>query len=419
MATAIMVIYPDTAVAWNDEGYVNVSGLHLRSSPESTRDGVTHTDNVITTLAHGDSVVILANVNGWLRVQSRGREGYVWNTFITISSAPTLAPVVTPAPQPIPTPIPQVAPTPDPTPAPQSPIIHPVPTPAPVYSPANTLESIIPNENVDGQLTPEIEAAILEFLKRILHLDSETVIHNWRNWGINSGGIYFIDSAFYGRFDDFALVDIDGDGIPEIILQFGIGWPEGNHPIVEIYRFIDGEFKRINDDAISIGRLFPGRTAAVLFRALPVFFIDNDGRIIVYLSVQPFLHGASEVDTGFYHMTIYENVINMEPLVTVVGTYDGNYIVNHLTGESVPFRSVSWWGFEGEANWPPFVHIEPFVFENRPPIYHLPFLDGINAQIELIYIPTMTHETLTRYNAFDDLENEIRQLLQGNLEYLN
>ena len=108
MAVAMVVVFPDTAAAWNDEGYVNASGLHLRSSPNSTRDGVTHTDNVIATLSHGDRVTVLANVHGWLRIRHGGREGYVWNIFITIDTAhtpaPTVAPVLPPAPVPIPVP---------------------------------------------------------------------------------------------------------------------------------------------------------------------------------------------------------------------------------------------------------------------------------------------------------------------------
>ena len=66
MAAAMLMVFPDAAAALSDEGYVNSPGLHLRSTPESSRNGVTHWDNVIGTLTHGDRVAILAYVHGWL-----------------------------------------------------------------------------------------------------------------------------------------------------------------------------------------------------------------------------------------------------------------------------------------------------------------------------------------------------------------
>ena len=130
--TAVFTVVFTVAVsARYDEGFVNAYSVHLRSSPDSSRDGVTHHDNVIGTLSQGYRVVILADVHGWLRVRHEWREGYIWNAFITIDAVYTPAAVSIPnpvfIPQPIPTPTPAQMPAPEPIPAPE-------PTPVPVHA---------------------------------------------------------------------------------------------------------------------------------------------------------------------------------------------------------------------------------------------------------------------------------------------
>ena len=373
IATVVMVIYPDTAVAFNDEGYVNVSGLHLRSSPNSTRDGVTHTDNVITTLAHGDRVRILADIHGWLRVQSRGQEGYVWNTFITISSIPLSAPTVTPTPPTVQPPATFTNPTPS------QPIVQqPVQTHEPVYTTSFTVENEASIYLIDGYLSPDIEAAIIEFLE-------------------NLPPRVYIDIGYHFTLTlnlSFSLVDIDGNGVPEIILHYG-----GSHRGVysEVYKLIDSEFRRV----------YLLESADFPYSRLvePVFFTDSHGMVIVYtrpfVSYYDYNKGFNEGE-GFYRITMENSLISLEPIVTLLSVQDTwSYLIkNHLAGETI--LSTRRMAEDIESNWVP-LGLRQWIDEGF--VLYVPS-----------YIPTIPSEFITRITTFDGLSDVIRQRLSANQE---
>ena len=322
MATVVMVMYPDTAIARNDEGYVNVSGLHLRSSPNSTRDGVTHTDNVITTLSHGDKVVILANVHGWLRVQSRGREGYVWNTFITVSNTLNPIPVSTPVPTPVPTPIP----TPTPIQHEQAP--NPTPTPIPLMSTDEQVawdnEIYLSNNDINRvELCPEIISSLVNFLSEYPYCP-----------GHSFSGI--LEVYAYG----FHIINIDRYGNPTVSI-----WSVNPSPYeLSYYGFIDGNFRFITQE-----------NPTSLLRQ---FFWDNDNNSVLADSEWVMREDVSMLRTRFRELVIYDGE---HKLLTIAHVYrpDGGIVGglvdllfhNYVTGEEIlvegwEFDEQDWMGFD-------------------------------------------------------------------------
>ena len=446
MAVAMLVIFPDSVTARNDDGYVNAPGLHLRSSPNSTRDGVTHTDNVIATLSHGDRVTVLANVHGWLRVRHGGREGYVWNTFVTISAAPAIMPVPTPVPVPAPTPVPV------PTPVIQ-PVVQPVQTPEPISIPTPVTLSY----TFDSQLAPEIEDAIFDFLwplhhgyiwvyedeyrternssgeyhhgsrrRRLYDFQGNVVAVPRRVYG-GPGGRFSYPPGYYEFlaptrialrsdahlnyliFHSFSLMDIDGDGIPEIILMYLCPLPWKGAPSFStvMYRFDGNEFIR--------QYWYFGSGLQTQFQmnflGLYRFFSDSQGRIVVHFAgMDPFWASfeARARNERIQFLTLEGNVASFEPLVSMSTPYEGEtrlttLITNHLTGEVVQHQ-------EGSMPWPYPQNLMTFITDSFDA-----GLDDIWDEIiyhDLTHIPTMPHEPLTSILPFDALEESIRERLQ-------
>ena len=152
----------------------------------------------------------------------------------------------------------------------------------------------------------------------------------------------------------FTLYDLDGDGIPEIFVEFRSFrnmlpvWSPLAHFTV-MYRFVDGAFRPVGniDDR-------------------NMFFIDNDGRLIFWQRTT--LRQAGDMIHGFYEVILDGTQLDMELLV---GFYhmtdpiqggDGQDILdvvirNHLTDEETHIGNslsewIADWTSQGVGNLP-------------------------------------------------------------------
>ena len=123
--------------------------------------------------------------------------------------------------------------------------------------------------------------------------------------------------TFYSIASHFALYDLDGDGIPELVLYWEseIGWYGSGDGASdrEIFRYIDGYF-------VSIGKLTGF--------AWHIFLQDEDGSPLVFWYGVDGFHGVDFI-------VIDEDGLRFEPLITFVD-YTADWDMefqNHVSGE--------------------------------------------------------------------------------------
>ena len=201
-----------------------------------------------------------------------------------------------------------------------------------------------------GYFSPEFEDAILELLSP------------------------FVLDGMYPRF---RLVDVNNDGVPEIFVNTLTWYDDGQtwHPITNTYVFMytQGEFRQLEaNDFINDITLIGS------------FHTDNEGRLIYFSDWFEY----SFIRFGYFRISIHNNELIVEPILTgEEGEMLEAKLVNHLTGEVLPFVLLGWpnrfrlvemdnWEFEQITHIfsmpsEPLTSVAPFVFLEEWLLEHL------------------------------------------------
>lgn len=139
------------------------------------------------------------------------------------------------------------------------------------------------------------------------------------------------DTIWLGGWDSYAtsfsLYDFDDDDIPEIIVKYASFLPRGGLAIIELFKFIDGEYRRVSTDLQS-----GDDTEYSYWADISDYYFDNNNNLISFTRSNEYMGTSAK-----YNQIIFNNdVANINPVATE--NYDWNTGViwweNHVTGET-------------------------------------------------------------------------------------
>ena len=123
----------------------------------------------------------------------------------------------------------------------------------------------------------------------------------------------------YNFADYFKLFNFGNNGIPDIVVHFQQTAETCYMGFSEIFRYIDGEFKRLEMVTYTIeGERFTGAGLGTFHE----FLLDTDGRVITFID-------DGMVSIGTYANIIFENGIAEFHKITTTDFHDGEYWQEH------------------------------------------------------------------------------------------
>jgi len=120
------------------------------------------------------------------------------------------------------------------------------------------------------------------------------------------------DSIYYANY--FRLFNFGNNGIPDIIVHFQQTVESCYDGFSEIFRYIDGEFRRLN----MVGYNMSGEPLSVEFLGTyHIFFTDTDGRIIAFVD-----YGMNELTGEYTTLTFTNSSVELHQIATGRSIYD-------------------------------------------------------------------------------------------------
>jgi hypothetical protein len=110
---------------------------------------------------------------------------------------------------------------------------------------------------------------------------------------------------------DFWMYDLDGDGIPEIVVEYGV-MESGRHGPWVVFQYIDGEYQLVVGNMAILTPWLWSYNVSVL-PAQPKFFRDENGQTVLFMNSE--MQGVA----GYWGVELNNGVMRFEPLVVQEG----------------------------------------------------------------------------------------------------